>query len=84
MFLGYDTHEFVPDGIAGQEIARLLNEFQMQKKIIAALCAGQRILAQHGALRGKVVTPAKSVQDYEIEVEGANAFSKMFGVMGWS
>lgn len=42
----------------------------MQKKVLGGLCAGQRILAQHGALRGKRVAPGESIRDEEILVEG--------------
>lgn len=70
VFIGYGSREFLPGGAAGDDAKRLLNEFQMQKKIVASLCAGQRILAQLGALRGKRVAPCESVRPDEIKVEG--------------
>lgn len=70
VFIGYDTTEFSPGGAAGADTRRLLNEFQLQKKIVASLCAGQRVLAQHGALRGKRVAPCVSVKSEEILYEG--------------
>ncbi len=73
--IGYETREFSPGGVAGEETSRLITEFQMQKKPIAAMCAGQRILAQHGALRGKEVVPCQSVSATEIEVEGGRRSS---------
>ncbi len=71
VFIGYSTDEFQPGGTGGGETARLINEFQMDKKILGAICAGQRVLAQHGALRGKQVTPALSVHSDEIKYAGA-------------
>lgn len=70
IFIGYDTGEFLPGGAAGADAARLINEFQLQKKVVASLCAGQRVLAQHGALRGKQVAPCASVKLDEITYEG--------------
>ncbi len=70
IFIGFDTSEFSPGGAARVETKRLINEFHMQKKVLAGLCAGQRVLAQHGALQGKRVTPCVSVRDDEILVEG--------------
>lgn len=70
VFIGYDTTEFSPGGSAGPDIRRLLNDFQLQKKVVSSLCAGQRVLAQHGALRGKRVAPCVSVKPDEIRYEG--------------
>lgn len=67
--IGYETGEFLPGGPGGDETRRLLNEFQRQKKIVASLCAGQRILAQHRALQGKRVSACKHLSSGEIEVE---------------
>ncbi len=61
---------------------RLINEFQFEKKILAALCSGQRILAQHGALRGKHVAANQSVTHEEIEVEGGKQSSESIVVDG--
>jgi 4-methyl-5(b-hydroxyethyl)-thiazole monophosphate biosynthesis len=72
VFIGYSTDEFQPGGVGGAEAARLINEFQMDKKILGAVCAGQRVLAQHGALRGKQVTPAVNVHSDEIKYGGAS------------
>jgi putative intracellular protease/amidase/predicted Ser/Thr protein kinase len=72
VFIGYRTEEFQPGGVGGADAARLINEFQMDKKILGAVCAGQRVLAQHGALRGKQVTPAVSVHSDEIKYGGAS------------
>jgi len=68
--IGYDTADFCPGGAAGDDTRRLLTEFQRQKKVVASLCAGQRALAQHGALRGKRVSPCESVRADEITIEG--------------
>jgi serine/threonine protein kinase len=70
VFIGYSTNEFLPGQPAGDETARLIHDFQRQKKVIASLCAGQRALAQHGAFRGKKVTTCQSVSDDEIKYEG--------------
>lgn len=72
VFIGYSTEEFQPGGAGGAETARLIRAFQMDKKILGAVCAGQRVLAQHGALRGKQVTPAESVHHDEIKYAGAS------------
>jgi putative intracellular protease/amidase len=72
VFIGYSTEEFQPGGAGGVETARLIRAFQMDKKILGAVCAGQRVLAQHGALRGKQVTPAESVNQDEIKYAGAS------------
>jgi putative intracellular protease/amidase len=72
VFIGYSTEEFQPGGVGGADTARLINEFQMDKKILGAVCSGQRVLAQHGALRGKQVTPAVSVHSDEIKYGGAS------------
>ncbi len=45
LFIGYDTSDFSPAGVAGEQTRRLINEFQFEKKVLAALCSGQRILA---------------------------------------
>ncbi len=72
VFIGYSTEEFQPGGVGGADTARLIKEFQMDKKILGSVCAGQRVLAQHGALGGKQVTPAVSVHSDEIKYGGAS------------
>lgn len=70
IFVGYDTSEFATGGAAASDTRRLVNEFQMQKKVLASLCTGQRVLAQHGALRGKRVARCEYVRGDEIDVAG--------------
>lgn len=70
IFIGYETREFQPGGVAGEETKRLLSDFQRQRKVVASLCTGQRILAQQGALRGKKVSPCAEVRPDEITVAG--------------
>jgi serine/threonine protein kinase/putative intracellular protease/amidase len=82
VFIGYDTSDFSPSGPAGEQSKRLINEFQFEKKVLAALCSGQRVLAQHGALRGKRVSASESVTAEEIEVEGGKQVAETIVVDG--
>jgi putative intracellular protease/amidase len=66
IFIGYETGEFLPGGSAGEQTKRLIHEFQREKKIVASLCAGQRVLAQQGAVNGKRVAKCQSVKEDEI------------------
>lgn len=49
IFVGYSLNELA-SGAGREQTARLLHEFQAAQKPIAALCAGQHILAAHGLL----------------------------------
>jgi serine/threonine protein kinase len=66
VFIGYETDEFTYGGAAAETTQRLLEEFQREGKVIAALCAGQRALAQNGILRGKRVAACQYVDSSEI------------------
>lgn len=50
VFVGADSPELCR-GAAGQQVKRLLNEFQAAKKPICALCAGQQVPAYHGIFK---------------------------------
>lgn len=80
--IGYNTNDFQPGGTAGDETRRLLNEFQRQKKVVASLCAGQRVLAQQGVLRGKKVALCEVVRPEEIQIEGGTPVSAAVQVDG--
>jgi putative intracellular protease/amidase len=70
VFIGYETDEFSAGGPAGPQTRRLLNDFRRQKKVVASLCAGQRALAQQGALQGKQVAACEHVTREEIAQAG--------------
>jgi putative intracellular protease/amidase len=53
VFAGLSTEEYHPGSETGNEVARLLKEFERERKVIASICAGQRALARHGYLDGK-------------------------------
>jgi serine/threonine-protein kinase len=82
MFIGYDAPEFFPQGVAGNETRRLLNEFQSQRKIVSSLCTGQLYLARHGQLRGKTVAKCETVEDQRIRGEGGNIANRAVVVDG--
>jgi serine/threonine-protein kinase len=54
-FVGKEVQEFcaIMNGRSQPEVRRLIGETQQQRKPIAAICAGQLVLADHGVLRGK-------------------------------
>ncbi len=70
--VGYDTSEFVPGGSFGSQVERLLQEFAAQNKPVASLCAGQRILLEHGFARGKRVATCEFVLPQAVAAAGAN------------
>jgi serine/threonine protein kinase/putative intracellular protease/amidase len=82
VFLGYDCQEFLPGGQAGEDTRRLLNDFQMKKRVVASMCAGQRILAAQGVLRGKSAAASQSVAEQEITVEGGQVVAEPVVVDG--
>ncbi len=82
VFIGYDTSEFSPHAPEGADVRRLVNEFQLQRKVLASVCAGQRVLVQHGVLRGKGVAPTQSVTAAEIEAGDAHLLDQSVVVDG--
>lgn len=73
IFVGADTSEYLPGGQAGSEARRLIADFQARGKIVASLCAGQRVLADHGALYGKRVAACEFVTPQMIAAAGGTA-----------
>ena len=63
VFVGYETDEFSPGGPAGNEIARIIREFNEQGRFITAICRGQRVLAAHGQLDGRTVADSQYAKD---------------------
>ena len=53
IFAGLSTDEYHPGTETGNQVARLLKEFERENKVIASICAGQRTLARHGYLNDK-------------------------------
>jgi serine/threonine protein kinase len=76
VFIGYETGEFAPNGVGGDDTGRLIRDFQRQKKVVASLCAGQRLLAQHGALQGKRVSACQYVTADEVRYGGGTTASE--------
>jgi eukaryotic-like serine/threonine-protein kinase len=61
IFTGYETYEFTPGGDGVDTTRRLINEFQQDGKLVTAICRGQQVLAEHGALKGKQVARCQYV-----------------------
>jgi putative intracellular protease/amidase len=55
IFVGYDTTEYHPGPGIGDCVGRYIAAFRDRGRLVTAICAGQRVLAAHGALRGKTV-----------------------------
>ena len=61
IFTGFDTYEFEPGGDGAATTRRLIYEFNQPGKLVAAICRGQQVLAEHGELAGKRVAFCKYV-----------------------
>ncbi len=55
VFVGLATKEYHPGTPAGDIVGPLLKDFQRQRRLITAICGGQKALAAHGQLWGKRV-----------------------------
>ncbi len=55
IFVGYDTTEYHPGPGVGDCVGKIIEALRDRGRLITAICAGQRALAAHGALRGKEV-----------------------------
>jgi len=55
IFCGFNTDEYVPPDPTGRVAKSLIEKMNQQKKVLASICLGNRILIQHGAVRGKEV-----------------------------
>ncbi|MFT5523216.1 MAG: serine/threonine protein kinase, partial [Pirellulaceae bacterium] len=53
VFMGWNIDAFRVEGINGNDVAALISEMQSQRKWVTSLCAGNVVLAEHGALLGK-------------------------------
>ena len=53
IFCGFNTNEYASERDSAFAAKQLIKSFQDQKKPVAAICVGQRVLITHGFLNGK-------------------------------
>ena len=73
VFVGLATEEYHPGSAMGDVVGRLLADFRREKRLLTAICGGQKALASHGVLSGKRV--ARS--DY-----AAGAYAEAGAILG--
>jgi serine/threonine-protein kinase len=75
VFAGRDVNEYVIGGPLSTAGAtkRLIQEMQRQNKPVAAICVGQRVLANHDVLRGKRAAKSGFLLEHYPGVSGAGA-----------
>jgi serine/threonine protein kinase/putative intracellular protease/amidase len=55
VFVGLATEEYHPGSATGDVAGRLLADFRREKRLLTAICGGQKALAAHGLLSSKRV-----------------------------
>jgi serine/threonine protein kinase len=66
IFVGFDTTEYHPGSDMGDCVGKIIEALRDRGRLVTAICAGQRALAAHGALRGKKV----AYSDHTRQAEG--------------
>jgi serine/threonine protein kinase/putative intracellular protease/amidase len=55
IFAGKVVDDFLPSGRSGRVVGKLIADLQAARRPVTAICIGQKVLAAHGVLRGRVV-----------------------------